>query len=346
MHRLLYIFFILLSLNSSLLFSFDETSLYKAGWKKASSNFYDAKSMLVWDKTAQQGTFEEAKLFCINSRVDEKSTWRLANSVDYRAAMCNSEEYNEKDICKNPRIDNLSILLDAEKNYWTTQIVDKTDNAVAYDLKENGFKIFNKNQKLNFVCVRSLDANEVLSEVIIIKEVVKEKASQEEKVFSYYFAPLVSGGVYTSNDNDPRVSKNLFFAVAELRAGLNSKAIDNSLFFTISGDAGVDPRYFEYPFIANVLVGPEYFLTNFWSLYIAGGLGVTRKNNPVSLSRYQTITEYGFGWKASSVFDLIQWGTYKHENNLSFVLTYTGTRTSAADINHVFLAGLGFRFFN
>lgn len=345
MHRLLYIFFILFSLNSSIAFSFDEVNLYKAGWKKASSNFYDAKSMLVWDKTVQQGTYDEAKLACISSKVDNKSTWRLADSVDYRSAMCNSEDYNEKDICKNPRLDNLSILLDSTKNYWTTQNVDKTDTAVAYNLKENGFKIFKKNDKLNFVCVRSLDADEVLTEVLVIKEVVKE-SSQEEKVFSYYIAPLVSGGMYTSNDNDPRVSKNLLFAVAELRAGYNTKAIDNLLFFTLSGDVGIDPRYMEFPLISNVLVGPEYFISDFWSLYLAGGLGITRKNYPVTTDRYQTLTEYGFGWKASSVFDLIQWGKYKHENNVSFVLTYTGTRTSAADINHVFLAGFGFRFFN
>jgi hypothetical protein len=349
MYKLIQLSLFSFLISSYLFANTDEKLLFNAGWKKAASSYFDTNSKLVWDKTVRKGTWEQARLFCQKYKLDNKTNWTLPTIVQFQSAVCYETAYKTRVACKKPRDHNkdLWLLIDPSKKYWTIDLVPGDPyNAYFFEpISEGQHIISTKNDVHHFVCVRNLE-DELLKEVVYLKEkeFEKHKIEQITKNFEYYFASHILAGAYLSNDTSD-FNDLLFFGIFELRAGYNSKALDNNLYFTFSADIGIDIKHFELPLLSNIVIGPEYFINNYISLYGGAGLGISRKQRPIGGNNYLAENSFGLAWKLSSTLNFIQWGKYKNQKNIPIVISYSGTRTSSADMSHVFALGFGFKLF-
>jgi len=349
MYKTIISYFFISFFSSNLFANTDESILFKAGWQKVGSAYFDTNSSLVWDKTVRKGTWEQAKSFCQKYKLDNKSNWSLPTIVQLQSAVCLETGYKTRNACNKPRDHNtdLWLLYDPSFKFWTIDIVPGDPfNAYYFEpISEGQHIISTKNDVHSFVCVRTLQ-DETPTQLIYIKEKEYEKFKKEQELknYNYYFSLLLSIGAYTSNDTS-EFNDTLFFGAIDFRVGYNTKIEENKLYFVFSGDLGLDLGHFELPLLSNLTIGPEYFFSDYISLYGAAGLGITRKQYLAS-NGYLAENNIGLAWKFSSSLNFIQWGEYKHQKNIPLVLTYTGTRTSASDISHVFLIGLGFKLFD
>ena len=255
--------------------------------------------------------------------------------------MCEDSGYPTRTACPRPRDHQKDLWLlnkDLKKgiSYWASDDVPADPYNSYYFIfdKEGQYVMTSKGDKSMARCV---------AEGTALKEALAKKGNTEDKKeekseFSFYVAPFIGFGGFLNNeitvDNYPYLS-------AEFRLGMD--VADNTM-ATLFINGGLNAKDFDYPMHVTITVGPEYFVTECFSVFAAVGFGILSNVTNILQTSSVNETNAGIAWKAGLSWQVLRWGD-KDQFAIPLSLIYDGSSTKYV-LCHTVVSAIGLMYFN
>ena len=323
--------------------------LVRAGWSEQNAGWMDPETGIIWGPETEKMSWGEAKVFCTNLKLGGRTDWRLPSIDELQYSVCKAAGYPTRTACPQPRDHQKDLWLlnkDMKKGitYWASNVIPGDPYNSYYFVfdKEGQHVLTSKGDKSLARCVTQgvlPKATKVSTELAAAKVAEEQKAEPEKKEFSFYIAPFIGfGGFFTRS----LVLDDYVYMSGELRLGF--KVADKTM-VTLFVDTGINLKEFDYPMLTTVIIGPEYFIWDNFSIFAGAGLGIlTSNSNIIFPSSISTETNAGFAWKAGITFQMFKWGD-NNQYSLPISLIYDGVKTSYITA-HTVVGALGFMYQN
>lgn len=316
--------------------------LTRAGWAKQDGGYMDPESSVIWGPEIAETSWGEAKTYCENLVYGGRNDWRLPTVNELQRSVCKVTGYSTRISCPEPRNHQKDLWLLNKKmekgiTYWAGDLIPGDPYNAYYFLfdVEGQHVITSKGDKSKARCVTM--SKVPLNTETSTKKEDKTETNTSNEDFVFYIAPYVGFGGFFANSVE---LTNHPFLSGEIRVGF--KVSDKMMVF-FSGDTGFNIQDRTYPVVSTFSIGPEYFITDDFSIFAGVGLGIlTGKRNIIAA--IVTETYAGFDWKAGLTWQAIKWGD-KGQYALPLSVTYTGVKTSWV-LSHTVIGAVGFMYFN
>ncbi len=326
-----------------------DSYLKRASWTEQDGGWMDPETGIIWGPEIEPVSWGEAKAFCANLKRGGKTDWRLPSIDELQYSICKVAGYPTRTACPKPRDHQRDLWLlnkDMKKGitYWASNVIPGDPYNSYYFVfdKEGQHVLTSKGDKSMARCVRQgvLPVATSASAALAAKNAEQAEQPKKEKAkHSFYIAPMIGFGGFFTNET---LLENTPFMTGELRLGFN---VVDKMMVTFFVDTGLDIRNFSYPVMTTVTIGPEYFITDSFSVFGAVGLGVLTGDTMIFPGSTNTETNVGFAWKLGVTWQMIKWGD-EDQYALPISLIYDGAKVRYVASTHTVVGAIGFMYFN